>query len=227
MNKLLLSLFILNLYIAFSAVPTQEQLCYNDVTGFNQGVNKLIDDILVTKDVWEIFADLDSLDEVTYHLKTSCENFTLNLLAKQTPGQNATQYQACGDLVGIVGSLLEENKVPGLRGTAEGGVLVSQEAAGLGAVLSKDCKITLAIDTSEAIEAEEEEDDSDEPDYFRSLIEVSKPGDADSGQQWKGGDYNKYMNVSDWQSGGFKRFYEAGMDEEEDDGEVPPVLLFF
>jgi len=242
MNKLLFALFILNLSIAFSAIPTQEQICYNDVAGFNKGVNKLIDDVLVSKDVWEIFSDLDSLDEVSYHLKTSCGNFTLDLLVKQTAGQSAAQYQACGYLVGIVGSLLEENEVPGFRGTPEGGVLLSQEAAGLSALLSKDCKITLAVDTSEATEAEEEEEeeakaeddeneedeaeeDSDEPDYLINLIEVSKPGDADSGKQWSGGDYNKYMNVSDWQGGGFKRFYEAGMDEEEDDGEVPPVLL--
>ena len=88
------------------------EICNNDIEGFNKGVSQLINDILDNQSVWVIFSDLDALDEVSCHLQASCKDYALNLLTKQSPGQNATQYLACGQLVSIVGSILELDHYP-------------------------------------------------------------------------------------------------------------------
>jgi len=96
--------------------------CDSAISNANRAFTQLVTDLKGQAYQWSINSDFDAVDEVSYYLKSKCKTQDLDLINSGKTGVNATEDQACEELMMLLVPLLEQKKATSFRGSFEGGI---------------------------------------------------------------------------------------------------------
>jgi len=114
--------------------------CANAISNANRAFTQLVSDLKTQAYQWSINSDFDAVDEVSYFLKSKCKTQYLDLINSGKTGVNATEDQACEDLMMLLVPLLEQKKAASFRGSFEGSIALVGKGRKIAKKLGDECK---------------------------------------------------------------------------------------
>jgi len=155
MTKVIIALLLaFNITIAFGAVVSGSS-CHKSIGKFNEKVTKLVSNAKTQTTEWGIYSDIQSLKGLSFALKYTCMNETLEVVTTDTT-QTAAELKACDKLREIVQSFLPEKGDSGYKGGDDKSTELNKEILGAGKNLGENCTISLVAKDEEEEEVEEE-----------------------------------------------------------------------
>lgn len=127
-----------------SSVPAVS--CPYAVKNANQALARLITDLRDQVSEWIIYSDLDTVNEISYFLKNTCDVNDLKLNRVGDVSQDTVQEQACGGLQALLQDILEQKNTKAFRGGIQSGRDTAVKGLELGKQLGDTCQFELVSD---------------------------------------------------------------------------------